>query len=189
MGKLKRPAARLLPGERVIFISGLSATLGIVVEMTGPREKTPGDRRYTIRYDPILADPVDYSRVERELLRADEADVASWESRRSLALHRTYTYAGTGRDEFGRPDPLHYNLVIVRAGDDGESATAYIVPMLRRKPVVGAFGAWKIMTVDAGGPDAAFAEVEAFLDGEHPGLAKTVSSVWDGEVPAISTPG
>lgn len=170
MHKEQRRVTRLRVGDWVV-LGWAWLKLAQVVEDRGPLG-VGGRRILRIRIDVPELEPQFTEAPEEELELATEADRANWQAHGSLATYYTVAYRGHERDRRGDPTPVyHYALIARHAPEDGP-ATAMIVPLHVPEPDE---AKRHTVSVERGGPLAAFGKAEEYLDAlpEHRGLTKS----------------
>jgi hypothetical protein len=92
-----------------------------------------------------------------------------------MALHRVMTYYGHEVNVEDLPATWYHYLVIASPGPKPGSGVASIITLSEARPKAIAHGASHTIVANEGGPEAALAKVEKFLDEHHPGLHKIIS--------------
>jgi hypothetical protein len=85
------------------------------------------------------------------------------------------TYYGEEDHSADLPRTWYHYLVIASPGTKAGSGLASIITLSQAKGRDMASGPSHIITANEGGPEAALAKAEQFLDGQHHGLRKIVS--------------
>jgi hypothetical protein len=160
-------------GDWVSLLYGPRRVLAQVVEDRG-RLGVRRRRLYGIRLEFAEGESTTFEVAEDDLEAATEADRAAWKSKGSIALHQTVTYYRNGEDGSESPKSWHHYLVVARPGPGPQSGVASIIPLLQARVAGSAQGPSHTVVTPTGGPEAALAKAEAYLDAQHPGLRKTV---------------
>jgi hypothetical protein len=92
-----------------------------------------------------------------------------------MALHRTMTYYGAEDGDHDLPRTWYHYLVIASPGSKPGSGVASIMTLSKARAEAISAGPSHILVAREGGPAAALATAEEFLDRHHPGLKKIVS--------------
>jgi hypothetical protein len=92
-----------------------------------------------------------------------------------MALHRTMTYYGAEDGDGDLPRTWYHYLVIASPGTTADSGVASIITLSQARAEGMTAGPSHIVVAKEGGPDAAMANAEEFLDRHHPGLKKIAS--------------
>src|SRR5260370_38339058 len=98
MSTVNRSAPRFRVGDWVSVLYGPRTVLGQVVENRGPIG-VGGRPLYGIRLDRGQEESETFQASEDDLEPVTEAELASWRSRGTLALHQTITYHGKKEDQ------------------------------------------------------------------------------------------
>ena len=89
-----------------------------------------------------------------------------------MALHCTMTYYGEEQNGGDFPATWYHYLVIASPGTKAGSGLASIITLSQAKAEAISPGPSHTIFSNEGGPDAALAKAEEFLDRHHPGLRK-----------------
>jgi hypothetical protein len=92
-----------------------------------------------------------------------------------MALHRTMTYYGEEDGDRDLPRSWYHYLIIASPGTKPNSGVASIITLSQARAEALTAGPSHVLVAKAGGPEAALATAEEFLDRHHPGLKKIVS--------------
>jgi hypothetical protein len=92
-----------------------------------------------------------------------------------MALNRTMTYYGEEAGDRDLPRTWYHYLVIASPGTTPDSGVASIITLSQSRAEGMTSGPSHIIVAKEGGPAAALASAEAFLDRHHPGLKKIAS--------------
>jgi hypothetical protein len=92
-----------------------------------------------------------------------------------MALHCTMTYHGEEDTGGDLPATWYHYLVIASPGTKAGAGLASILTLSQARAKDINPGPSHILLVDEGGPEAALAKAEHFLDSQHHGLRKIVS--------------
>jgi hypothetical protein len=92
-----------------------------------------------------------------------------------MALHCTITYHGEEADNHELPAAWYHYLVIASPGIKADSGVASILTLSEARAAGVGSHPSHIIVANEGGPPAALAKAEEFLDRHHPGLKKIVS--------------
>ncbi len=175
MSTTKRGAPRFRIGDWVSFLYGPKKVLAQIIEDRG-RLGVKRRRLYRVRLDRDDDEPTTFEIPEENLEKAPEAEKAPRGAKGVGAIQRTASYFGKEEDQFGMPQPWYYYLVVASPGPKPGSGLASIISLstaahdLGTKP-----GPFQALVAREGGPEAALAKAEEFLDSQHPGLKKIIS--------------
>jgi hypothetical protein len=147
--------------------------LAQVVEDRGPIGYR-GRRLYGVRLDFALGESTTFEVPEEDLEAATEAERTAWRTTGSLAVHQTMTYSGKAEDPHGLPMPWYHYLVVAKPGHEPGSGVASIFLLSGARAMDTAQGPPHTVVAKRGGPEAALALAEEYLDNQHPGLRKIV---------------
>jgi hypothetical protein len=85
------------------------------------------------------------------------------------------TYYGEQANERDLPVSWYHYLVIASPGAGAGSGVASIITLSKARAQAIASRPSHMIVASQGGPEAALAKAEEFLDGQHPGLKKIIS--------------
>lgn len=174
MKSTKQPKPRFRVGDWVAVLYGPKMVLAQVVEDRGPL--AAGKQVYRIRIDFTSGEPTYVETREEFLEPTTEADRAAWEEKQSIAIHQPVSYKGSEQDRRGWPKPFHHYLILGKPGPQPGSGTASIICTSEARYAEEAPATFPRFAAEEGGPDAAIAQAEAYLDALpiHRGLNKSV---------------
>jgi hypothetical protein len=147
--------------------------LAQVVEDRGPIGWR-GARFYRIRIDQSVSGPDTLEWPEEFLYAASAEDVDRWRTHGSIATHQTVTYNESEKDKYGFPKVFYHYLLVAKPGPQPGAGVASVVPLSKARAPSLAPRLTEVASVSRGGPDAALAKAEEYLDSLHPGLEKVV---------------
>jgi hypothetical protein len=176
MNHVRHTTPRFHVGDWVCMLYGARTILAQIVEDRGPIGYR-GRRLYRVRPDLGPEDETMIELPEADFSRATEADKASWQAHRSVALHQTMTYHGSDKDQNGRPKPFFHYLVVAKPGPESGSGVATIISLSEARATGMAQSPSHAVQVQQGGPKTALVKAEEYLDGLHLGLKKNVGEI------------
>ncbi len=94
----------------------------------------------------------------------------------TMALQCTMTFYGENEDDSGMPSPWFHYLVVASPGPKTGFGTASICPLTEARATGIAVQSSKIIFAKVGGAEAAMKEAELYLENQHKGLKKAVST-------------
>jgi hypothetical protein len=133
-----------------------------------------GQHLYTVRLEQSQGVVITLEAPEEDLQAASEEEVDRWRSQKSIATHQTVTYNEPEKDEDGLPKTWYHYLIVAKPGPQPGSGVASIIPLSKARATGIAQGPSDVVSVPSGGPDAALAKAEKYLDSHHPGLEKVI---------------
>lgn len=173
MKTAKKSPPKFRVGDWVALLYGPRTVLAQVIEDRGPLG-VRGRRLYSICLDPGKGEATTLEVPEEDLEAATEVDRVAWRDRGTIALHQTLTYYGKEESLQGKPRLLDHYLVVAKPGPEPGSGAATITSLSERRAGGAAQEPFHTVIAQSGGPEAALAKAEKYLDARHPGSKKTV---------------